>query len=297
MGANVSARLPWNKATFLDIYESCWKTRKNKSLRQRCREDEGLIIDANERLESSSAHDFPLDAELFGAKGSLSKDELIELYDKGLMKLSGAKRYAIAIKKGASGRCSYCGRSLPTLDLSLDHFFPKSVYPLLSVSPTNLIPSCRDCNEGQKRDQTFEKYTEMPYNPYFEENQIARWLLAEIGVDDCRPYVAYSIRPLNPEDNEADRSRAQNYFELFNLGERYSLTATDEIQARQSEYVNCYKLLGCAQFFRIRKAEYESCLKGASMEYWRPAFEHALMTSEKYHSFLEKEAKRGGAAE
>lgn len=293
----MSARLPRNKATFSDIYESCWKTRKNETLRQRCREDEGLIIAANESLESSSAHDFPLDAEQFGAKGSLSKDELIELYDKGLMKLSDAKRYVIAIKRGASGRCSYCGRSLPTLDLSLDHFFPKSVYPLLSVSPTNLIPSCRECNEGQKRDRTFEKYDEMPYNPYFEENQIARWLLAEIGVDDCRPYVAYSIRPLNPEDNGDEWSRAQNYFELFNLGERYSLTATDEIQARQSEYVSCYKLLGCAQFLIMRRAVYESCLKGASMEYWRPAFEYALMTSEKYHAFLEDEVKREGSVE
>src|ERR1700749_3640928 len=33
---------------------------------------------------------------------------------------------------------------------TLDHFLPKAPYPVLSVVPLNLIPSCTDCNKGKQ---------------------------------------------------------------------------------------------------------------------------------------------------
>src|SRR6266516_77003 len=35
---------------------------------------------------------------------------------------------------------------------NIDHFFPKSLYPFLSIHPYNLVPICTDCNQYFKRD-------------------------------------------------------------------------------------------------------------------------------------------------
>lgn len=50
--------------------------------------------------------------------------------------------------KRASGRCHYCGESLPARELTMDHLVPiirggKSV-------KSNLVPACAECNAKKK---------------------------------------------------------------------------------------------------------------------------------------------------
>lgn len=290
------SKLSWIRTPFDALYDSCWKTRRDKKFKKGCEEDRDLVVEANERLASSTIHDFPLDVAQFSARGVLSKDELIDLYVKGLRKLKGAQKYVIEIKRQARCHCPYCGKGVPDLELTLDHFFPKSVYPLLSISPANLIPACRDCNEGQKHDYVFNSVDEMPYNPYFEDVPIARWLLATIVVVDGSPHVSYSVRDVEPGEHKEDRLRAENYFNLFNLGNRYSLIATDELSANQYKDILYYGKCGREEFLKIHMREYERLLRqGTSVygEYWRISLELALATSQEYCSFLEEESKKG----
>lgn len=74
--------------------------------------------------------------------------------------------------------CPYCNRQYITpiysennssVRADLDHFFPKSKYPYLSMSIYNLIPSCKFCNSSLKGDKEFEyeKYLH-PYEEGFE---------------------------------------------------------------------------------------------------------------------------------
>jgi hypothetical protein len=61
---------------------------------------------------------------------------------------------------GANGTlyvCPICDKEISDGDVDeniavcdLDHFFPKSVYPFLSVHPYNLIPACKECNSKFK---------------------------------------------------------------------------------------------------------------------------------------------------
>jgi 5-methylcytosine-specific restriction endonuclease McrA len=50
--------------------------------------------------------------------------------------------------------------------LSLDHFYPKSLYPYLALSFYNLIPCCHNCNSNIKGDKNFTIETHV--NPYLE---------------------------------------------------------------------------------------------------------------------------------
>lgn len=79
--------------------------------------------------------------------------------------ISGNKdnSYKIAEIKGRN-TCTYCNRQY-TITLKedggfitrpqFDHWFPKSVFPLLALSFYNLIPSCSICNSSAKGDQIF----------------------------------------------------------------------------------------------------------------------------------------------
>ena len=88
------------------------------------------------------------------------KNYLIDtLYD-GIDKLKFVKKLNLSV-------CPYCNRNFinPSSTGSkcqLDHFFPKSKYPLLAVSFYNLVPSCPACNHAKKE-------SVIGYSPYESE--------------------------------------------------------------------------------------------------------------------------------
>lgn len=78
------------------------------------------------------------------------------------------RQYAINIEKdGGKNDDSRFARP------ALDHWFPKSVYPLLSLSIHNLIPSCTVCNSSAKGDTIFRLTTHV--NPYTTASNDPGW--------------------------------------------------------------------------------------------------------------------------
>lgn len=78
------------------------------------------------------------------------------------------RQYAFNIEKDG-GKNDECRFARP----ALDHWFPKSVYPLLSLSIHNLIPSCTVCNSSAKGDTIFRLTTHV--NPYMTVNNDPGW--------------------------------------------------------------------------------------------------------------------------
>lgn len=81
------------------------------------------------------------------------------------------------IEETGNNICPYCYRSYINIIESsesddtekaitpdLDHFFPKSRYPFLAVTLSNLVPSCLSCNQRAKNDEDF--YKNSVYPPY-----------------------------------------------------------------------------------------------------------------------------------
>jgi hypothetical protein len=75
--------------------------------------------------------------------------------------------------------CPYCHRSYigvieeengtRAIQPDLDHFYPKSKYPFLAVTLSNLIPSCLFCNQRAKNDIDFYKTSIYPPNKIFDD--------------------------------------------------------------------------------------------------------------------------------
>lgn len=76
--------------------------------------------------------------------------------------------------------CPYCNRAYITnymekdrrrkTTADLDHFYPKSKYPFLTLSLYNFIPSCQICNSRFKGDRFDAKNHIYPFNEEFGEN-------------------------------------------------------------------------------------------------------------------------------
>lgn len=75
--------------------------------------------------------------------------------------------------------CPYCYRSYinvieaekgsKVITPDLDHFYPKSRYPFLAVTLSNLVPSCLFCNQRAKNDEDFYKASIYPPQKIFDE--------------------------------------------------------------------------------------------------------------------------------
>jgi hypothetical protein len=63
--------------------------------------------------------------------------------------LDAQKRIALKVCPGCDGKPPSISDGVIHEDL--DHFFPKSKYPFLSIHPLNLTPFCKDCNQTYKR--------------------------------------------------------------------------------------------------------------------------------------------------
>ncbi len=98
-----------------------------------------------------------------------------------------SKAYKLSLRIGAK-TCCYCNRQYTFTIVTgnnknkdnritrpaFDHWFPKSLYPLLSISLYNLIPSCNICNSSAKGQHDMDlveyihPYVHLPNHPKIE---------------------------------------------------------------------------------------------------------------------------------
>ena len=101
--------------------------------------------------------------------------------------------------------CPYCNRSYiytigrnRKIKPEIDHFYPKSLYPILAISYFNLIPSCPTCNGlGAKSSQ--DSYALELKNPY------------EIEADDFK--FSFEINNMNMLHPIMDKESIKIFFE------------------------------------------------------------------------------------
>lgn len=107
-------------------------------------------------------------------------DSLNKIFDYDWFSKKNSKYYSAydLVKKLDRNSCTYCNRIYTSTIIkngerimrpTLDHWFPKSDFPLLALSFYNLIPSCTNCNSSVKGATNF---TLTDYiHPYRDVNQ------------------------------------------------------------------------------------------------------------------------------
>lgn len=221
------------------------------------------------------------------AFGVIDSGEMSDLYDKTFVRSVGTRPIYDALQQAAPGRiCPLCNqRTVRTLD----HHLSKAHHPALAVSPFNLVPACRECNEdtGTRRPRTLEEQT---LHPYFDDVTDQIWLKASFEIHP-NAAVQYSAVPPGtwPEEKRAIVSR---HFEVFGLAVLYTVHAAVEISNIMQELIDIHTAegwTGVADEMGIRA----NSRRRRTLNSWQGAFYQAASESqwfcdEGFLAFLEQ---------
>jgi hypothetical protein len=156
--------------------------------------------------------------------GHLTKRKLVNLYENNLRdKDKPARDYYDALLVSSGERCPFCGDIGHTNNL--DHFLPKAHFPEFSIMPLNLVPSCRDCNMGEKGQVYATVADEQAIHPYIDKDIFfqEQWVFAEY-IDEHDGAFRYYVNCPDTWSQE-DKNRAANHFNTLGLTNRYRLEA------------------------------------------------------------------------
>ena len=207
-----------------DLFDFCIEEVVDSALSDRLVAEKHLVLDKYEEYEAHSrtqtwcmleraAHGEPDQVIV----GSLKKGELIDLYSTRMVSSKGnARKEYDQIKLIARDECPYCGGcgEIVVDDGigSLDHFLPKSWFPVFSVLPSNLVPACTTCNNGMGSRFPTDAF-DQPLHPYYDAAHFfdEKWTTAKV-VEQNPPTVNFDV---NPPDawSEQDKNRVLKHFE------------------------------------------------------------------------------------
>jgi hypothetical protein len=159
--------------------------------------------------------------------GAVLKSELVNLYDYYMVQKKPARDMYDDIMVLANGHCPFCGGiGRPK---TLDHYLPKAKYPQFSVLPLNLIPSCKDCNLGEKRASVAATADQQVLHPYLDDNCFftEQWIFARVFPGNPCSLEFYVFAP--DTWSPLNQRRVNKHFVDFDLSERYSILAGEEI--------------------------------------------------------------------
>lgn len=160
---------------------------------------------------------------------NMTKSDLIKLYDQYFVsKGKPAREIYDALLNIAKEKCPFCG-GIGT-PRNLDHFLPKSHFPVFSVLPRNLVPSCRDCNMDGKGRAFAIKAEEQIIQPYADNDKFfsEQWIYASYHQEcnDEPGFFEYYASP--PESwSDVEKYRVIRHFNQFDLSKRYGTKAAE----------------------------------------------------------------------
>lgn len=165
-----------------------------------------------------------------------TKDDMVFLYNQKLVPKTQCRRkiYDEIMLSAPNSRCPYCGqRNVSTLD----HYLSKTKYPTYAVTPTNLIPSCKDCNSDKgntpmlaKKDQTI--------HPYYDDFTTESWLSANLIEEIPVTFDFYVVKPSNWDNSKY--IKAVQHFNTYHLNNVYLPHAAEEFIGLESRLKKLY---------------------------------------------------------
>ncbi|MFF7447342.1 HNH endonuclease [Streptomyces sp. NPDC008132] len=204
------------------------------------------------------------------------KEYLIFAYDGGLVTSRAGRDIYDQILAGAPfERCPLCGRGIAT---TLDHQLPKSEYPILAITPANLVPACSKCNQKKSSVDPAEP-SEMLLHPYFDGLGTTRWLGARIH-EESPARAEYFVN--SGEDWDPTFSaRVVRHFRFFGLGKQYAVAAAGKLATDRLQHAGLLRRAGASEL-RLHLQEAAEGYWSTAGNTWEGALCSALADSDWY---------------
>lgn len=161
-----------------------------------------------------------LKAENFKVLGFDDSEAHGVIYGQGMVaNKPGRKIYDALMAAPAHERCPFCGHGIIR---ELDHHLPKSSYPALCVTPLNLVPACKDCNDIKGAFVATSPESVL-IHPYFDRIDDDLWLNAKVR-HEIEPTLDFFVDPPDTWD-QVLAERVIHHFEKFELGRIFGTQA------------------------------------------------------------------------
>jgi hypothetical protein len=207
-----------NEST-LKFYNACSSGVGSADKKNRLRIYRGQVIGASDAYEAScKTHQIHQIISSYVEINKLvtvpyvSKEELNRLYEYQIKEGRPGRDIYNRLLVTPNRRCPFC--SVGTVK-NLDHFIPKAHFPIFSVTTSNLVPSCRDCNMDKNSDFSTD-IRKQTLHPYFDNVSDVQWLYAEI-VDNSFPVVVNYFVDTSLIKSSALASKVVAHFEEYDL--------------------------------------------------------------------------------
>jgi 5-methylcytosine-specific restriction endonuclease McrA len=152
----------------------------------------------------------------------LSKDALIHAYE-----MLTKPRIELGRKLSQSiPRCLLCSVNEAS---TLDHYFPKELYPEFSVLSKNLVPSCALCNNIKGTKLSTGANARLFVHPYYDILPNTSWLRAGVTIVSNKLNVLFTI---HHPGNSPIHDRLARHFSELRLDARYARMARDRLRGR-----------------------------------------------------------------
>lgn len=168
--------------------------------------------------------------------GTIGKTQMKPVYDYRMVKpgMPGHKYYNQIKSAAPHDKCPLC--SVRKVD-TLDHYLPKSKYPVFAVTPINLIPACTPCNKGKHIDYP-KSNIDQTLHPYYDNVENESWIKANVLQTNPISFEYYVDCPNAWSQILKDRSI--NHFNSFNLNELFSSHASEELRGAKRHLIKLY---------------------------------------------------------
>ena len=128
-------------------------------------------------------------------------------------------------------RCPFCGIGTVT---TLDHYLPKSEFPIFSILPYNLVASCKDCNTGKLADYATTKNSQT-LHPYYDDFTYEQWLFARV-LQTSPVSIEFYVSPPSAW-SQIEKDRVKSHFDNYQLEKRFSIEAANSLADLREEFM------------------------------------------------------------
>ncbi|NCP18832.1 MAG: hypothetical protein GW855_06710 [Erythrobacter sp.] len=270
--------LPKPAMSFEEIYDAASERFLDQNLRTRLLAARPIFLESSEQYDAkATAYSLHEMSEGNPAAEVIESGELIVLYDQGLLRRRSRARllYEEIRVSTPYNICPYCNHRNVG---QLDHYLAKSKYPIFSLCPSNLIPSCSDCNK-LKRDRSYKSFVDSPVHPYFDYFEGIDWLICNLQIMDGEWIGRFEIDSGALIESNVEKLR--NHFTDFGLWELYTIQASAEL-ARQSEMVKSFRNTGGVGAVKDFLERQFSSFKAYSNNHWRTALAKGCLANDAY---------------
>lgn len=259
-----------------DVFETCVSMVKKPALRAQLR-----AIRPDVEAEAADYDAKAAGAQLYLKQpqdhvGAVSGDEMVKVYTLRMVPKTskGRPTYNRIMAAPAHGRCPLCG--IGTVS-TLDHYLPKTHFPVYSVTPNNLVPACTWC-QREKAEYYADTKGGQLLHPYFDDMEDEVWLAAEVVAGNP---AAFRYFPSPPDHwSPSAKARVGAHLRELNLPVLFSSNAGSRLSEIRARLTNLHQKEGGADTVRGHLCEELVSIEADHKNSWAAAMYRAAIASD-----------------